>query len=179
MNLDKLTAIVTLILTLSVASERLVEIVKGFFPEWFTVIPTLEETADAKVIEEKEARRKANVSILAVVCGIITALLASPIISSIFKDIYGNSACQPFVGSTDLSFLSPCMNVSFNGLILTLAMGLLASGGSSLWNSVLEYLIKVKDVKKAVATSAKAKAATDVAEAQEKVIEIKKKIEIL
>ncbi|MET0751947.1 MAG: hypothetical protein ABWZ66_01175 [Pyrinomonadaceae bacterium] len=153
MDINKLIAIVTIIMTLSVASERLVEIIKGFFPEWFTEVPPIDvmivvtEEAEQER-KRKEARRKANVSILAIFCGMLTAFLASPILASIFKDLFANSSCKPLANLPGSLDWLPCgANISFNGIILTLAMGLLASGGSTAWNSILEYLLKVKQLK--------------------------------
>lgn len=137
----KLIAVVTLILALSIASERLVEIIKGFFPGWFTEVPPIEE-ADAKAVEKAERKRKANVALLAVICGMITAFLASPVILTMFRELYGSSACQPLLNLSGSS--TSCMSITINGVLLTMAMGLLASGGSSLWNSILEYLLLVK-----------------------------------
>lgn len=54
------------------------------------------------------------------------------------------------------------------GLLALLALGFLASGGSGLWNSVLTYVLKVKDIKDDLATVAarKAKIADEIAAAQ-------------
>jgi hypothetical protein len=67
--LEQVMPMVALLVTLSVASERLVEIVKGFLPFLGEEI-----TTDAK----KERARKATLQVLAVGAGIITALLAKP-----------------------------------------------------------------------------------------------------
>src|SRR5262244_130117 len=123
MDTTKLTAIVSLLITLSVASERLVEIVKGF-------IPALDkENSDPN----KEGRRRAVLQILAVVAGIFTAFLARPILP------------QEILPPTN------------DGVIL--ALGLLASGGSGFWNSILTYVTKVKEVKKLEAEEKKKTAA--------------------
>lgn len=111
MEITKLTTIVSLILALSIASERFVEIIKGLFP------PLNLENSDPK----KEGWRRAALHVLAVIAGIVTALLARPAIpESVYKP------------SSDMSIL---------------ALGLLASGGSALWNSVLTYFLKIKDIK--------------------------------
>lgn len=123
MDAAKLTAIVTLILALSVASERLVEIIKGF-------IPVLDKTntLDGKA----EARRRSYLQILAVLSGILTAFLAQDYIPKEIAD-------------------------SMKGWSI-FGLGLLASGGSGFWNSVLTYVTKVKDIK-TVEADAKKKAA--------------------
>jgi hypothetical protein len=117
MDPDKLSTIVTLLVALSVASERLVEIIKGYFPSLNL------ELKDPK----QEGRRKANLQFLAVVAGIVTALLARPVLP----------AGLP------------------GGILPTLALGLLASGGSGFWNSIQSYVLKLKELKKAQAESEK------------------------
>ncbi len=106
-------AIVGLLLAVSIASERLVEIVKGYWP-W------LNNANDDPV---QEGRRKSALQILAVVAGIGTAFLASPILA---KSLSG---------------------IDSHGIAI-LSIGLLASGGSAFWNAILSYLLQVKDLKK-------------------------------
>jgi len=77
MDAAKLTAIITLILALSVASERLVEIIKGF-------IPVLDKTNTSD--EKAEARRRSYLQILAVLSGILTAFLAQDYIPKEIAD---------------------------------------------------------------------------------------------
>src|SRR4051794_23130781 len=67
MDINKLYGVVALIAALSMASERLVEIVKGLVP-WLSL-----EKKDDPVAE---GRRRAALQLLAVGAGIITALLA-------------------------------------------------------------------------------------------------------
>lgn len=118
MEFETLTAIVTLLVTLSIASERLVEIVKGLCP-WLNT-----EHPDAT----REGRRRAALHLLAVIAGWVTACLAGDVIAALkipgFFAPDGGITCWQCVG-----------------------LGLLASGGSGLWNSVLSYLVKVKDLK--------------------------------
>ncbi len=67
MDLNNLSSIVALLAALSVASERLVEIIKGF-------IPFLnKENPDPAA----EGRRQAILHVLALIAGILTAYLAS------------------------------------------------------------------------------------------------------
>lgn len=112
MDMTRLTTVIGLLIALSIASERLVEIIKGF-------IPALDQQSTDP---NKEGRRRAVLQILAVLAGIATASLASPMIP---KETYDAT--------------------SIWGI---LALGLLTSGGSGFWNSVLTYVAKVKDVKK-------------------------------
>ena len=113
MDTTQLTAVVTLLVALSVASERLVEIVKG-------VVPWLNQ--EIKNSPTKEGWRKASLQLLAVAAGILTASLS--------KD-----AIPDFV-SAQFS----------DGKVSYLALGLLASGGSGLWNSILNYAAGLKGV---------------------------------
>jgi hypothetical protein len=116
----KITAIVSIILALSIASERLVEIIKGLIP-WLD-----KQNPDPR----GEGIRRTCLHILAVISGVLTVYLA--------KDYIPEDVARP------------------TGSWAILGLGLLASGGSSLWNSVLSYLTNVKDIKKLeVATARK------------------------
>jgi hypothetical protein len=99
----------------SIASERLVDIIKGLVP-WLN---------QQRRKPAEEGWRKAALQILAVIAGITTAWLAS-------------AAIPKGVGIPD----------DWTG---TLALGLLASGGSGFWNSILTYVAKAKDLKAAEA----------------------------
>jgi hypothetical protein len=118
-GLGNLPQVVGVIAALSVASERLVEIVKGF-------IPPLNRTYDTSNREEekKNCIRKSILQIMAVVSGIITAFLAKPAISTAMPNWHMNSLWHP------------------------LALGLLASGGSGFWNSINTYVLQAKNLKK-------------------------------
>jgi hypothetical protein len=113
MDATTMTAIVGLLVALSIASERLVEIIKGLVPVLQNEFPD----------PAKEGRRRAALQLLAVVAGIVTAFLASPTLGDLVP------AETPHPG---LQFL---------------ALGLLASGGSGFWNSVLTYVTTAKDIK--------------------------------
>ncbi len=67
MDMTKLTAIVGVLIALSIASERLVEIIKGLFPKL---------TGKSGTVKGEGLRCAAN-QVLAVVAGIVTAWLAS------------------------------------------------------------------------------------------------------
>jgi len=112
MGLTELTALVSLIAALSIASERLVEIIKGY-------CPSLDQQ---KEDPKEEGKRRSNLQMLAVASGIVTALLARDYVPAQLSD--------------------PSRGWSIIGL------GLLASGGSGFWNSILTYLLKVKDAAK-------------------------------
>jgi hypothetical protein len=119
MDTAKLASIVGLLIALSVASERLVEIVKG-------AIPPLNGKSK---VPWKEGVRRTVLQVLAVVAGIITAFLARPTIPTEVLPATGDSAI--------------------------FALGLLASGGSGFWNSVLTYVLKAKDIKEVEAIAAR------------------------
>jgi hypothetical protein len=72
MDTETLSAVVSLLVVLSIASERLVEIVKGL-SAWLN-----EERQDPR----QEGWRKAALQFLAVVAGIVTAFLGQPAIQS-------------------------------------------------------------------------------------------------
>ncbi len=71
--MDNLEAIMAVLIALSVASERLVEIIKGFF-KWLD-----KENAD----EKQERYRKIVLQVMAVAAGIVSSLLAYPAISGL------------------------------------------------------------------------------------------------
>lgn len=112
MDPGTLTSIVALVLALSIASERLVEIVKG-------LVPSLARERSDPV---QEGRRRSALQLMAVAAGVITALLA--------RDYLPAGMARP---EADWKIIG---------------LGLLASGGSGLWNAVLTYLLKLKDLKK-------------------------------
>lgn len=110
---NDIQAIVGLLLAVSIASERLVEIVKGLIP-WLN-------QANANPVQE--GCRKSALQMLAVVSGIVTAYLSSPVLA------------ESLSGISDRR-------------IVIVSIGLLASGGSAFWNAILSYLLQVKDLKK-------------------------------
>jgi hypothetical protein len=127
MDTTRLAAVVGLLIALSVASERLVEIVKG-------VIPPLNGKS---AVPWKENVRRTVLQLLAVGAGIGTAFLARPTIP------------QEALSSTNDSAI--------------IALGLLASGGSGFWNSVLTYVLRLKDIKEVQAITAREAAKLPVA----------------
>jgi hypothetical protein len=118
MVIDTLTEMVGLLVALSAASERLVDIVKGFIGRLQKPDPS------ATVDPRQEGRRKAMIQLMAVFAGFLTTLLAWPIVGDMFPGTTGNNA------------------------LVVIGLGFLVSGGSGLWNSILSYLLAIKDVKK-------------------------------
>lgn len=109
-----ITNAVSLLAALSVATERLVEIIKGSIP-WLNL---------QGKSGNQEGWRQATLHLLAAVCGIVTAYLA-------------NSAVQGAI---------PAGWSTGGGICV---IGLLASGGSGFWNSILSYAKAAKDIKEA------------------------------
>jgi hypothetical protein len=123
MSLD-LTSTSSLLAAMSVASERLVEFLKGFLTwmgSWSPKLAWLGFLNKEDPIPERESLRKALVQLLAVIAGVTTAFLAKSVVPEALKDL------------TD-------------GRIF--ALGLLSSGGSGLWNSFVTYASKLKEIKK-------------------------------
>ena len=107
-NLDDLTKLLALLVAVSVAAERLVEILKTFIFKNLSKVLT---------DPDQEARRQVKVQVLALVASLLTALLLRT------------------VGTLAMSWGA------------TLALGFLASGGSSLWNSLLGWAKGLKDIR--------------------------------
>ncbi|NML66815.1 hypothetical protein HHL22_16540 [Hymenobacter sp. RP-2-7] len=120
--LENLSNLLTVVLALSVASERLVAIVKNLVPWLRTEQP------------RNEATRKLVLQVLAVLAGIATAFLAQELLAA------------PLQGRGHL-----------------VVLGLLASGGSGFWKSVLGYVSSVQDIKRTKAVETKVQAAHAVA----------------
>ena len=122
MLIDSLSATITMLIALSMATERGVEIVKS-------LIPWLDQVRTNRV---EEGRRRAAVQFLAVVFGILITYMTWPVVAQVVKP----GAAPGRDGST------------------ILAIGLLSSGGSAFWNSILGYVLNVKVLKDAEARSA-------------------------
>jgi hypothetical protein len=120
---DNLSTMITLLIALSVATERFVEIVKGLVP-WLDVV---------KEDVREEGRRRAALQALAAVGGIVVSALSFPISREILPEGLGTTTTA-------------------------IALGLLASGGSGFWNSILGYVMSMKALKSADALRAKVEA---------------------
>lgn len=129
--MDSIELYIGAILGLSVATERLVEIVKGFVPA----------LSVAKTDPKEEERRKALIHVLSTVCGVITAFLSFGALPSAIRD-------HPILQSDHIT---------------ALALGILASGGSGLWNSLLGYTNQAKELKKQEAKVARTTAVAPLA----------------
>jgi hypothetical protein len=118
MTPSDITNAVSLLAALSVATERLVEIIKGSIP-WLN-------NSNANTTEE--GWRQACLHVLAFLSGIFTAYMAGSAIEGIVPK-------------------------SLNTVGGYIVIGLLASGGSGFWNSILSYLQSAKDVKASQASA--------------------------
>jgi hypothetical protein len=110
-TVNNLTAFVTLMGAISVATERVVEILKG-------MIPPLAKDLQGNA----EGFRRAIMQILAGVVGAVIAYFAQPEIAS----------TMPSLSSDKIGWVGYAI------------VGLLASGGSGLWNHVLDIVQAMK-----------------------------------
>jgi hypothetical protein len=123
MSINSLPTIVTLLIALSVATERVVEIIKSLVPWLNTEHPST----------KTECHRRATIQALAVAAGILVSTLSWPVLARIFST------------SSDAA-VATVVNPGFNWS-LVVAVGFLASGGSGFWNTILSYVMKVKELK--------------------------------
>jgi hypothetical protein len=136
MDLDSLIAIVGVIIVLSTAAERLVEIIKGSVQGLSQVDPD----------PVKEEKRKARLQLIAVAASLVTSFLAVGPIGSALG--WTESESSAAIGAHWLTLVG---------------LGLLAAGGSSLWNSILGYLLGLKDIKKSEALATRLTVQTQMA----------------
>jgi len=130
-DLTQFTTFATMMVAISVADERVVEILKGAFPNFWLFTAKPDATA--------EARRNAALHFLAFMCGTAIAAVGR------FDVLKTLSITWP-TGSLPLFEIS----VSY------LTAGLLASGGSAIWNHALDLLkaVKVKNEQDAISSFA-------------------------
>jgi hypothetical protein len=121
MDVNSLQVVISLLIALSVATERLTEILKSF--------SAYLNHDDSDPV--REARRQAAVQGLAVFSGIVVSALSWPI------------SVKLLPGGVPGHFAT------------VLALGLLASGGSGFWNSILGYVTNLKNLQEASAAIAK------------------------
>lgn len=140
-NFAQLTMLVTLLAALSVAAERLVEIVKGLVP-WLNEDKTKLTPAPTSEEQKAERLRKAALQGLAVVAGIVTTGLAWPAVGGIIP-----------------------ADTLATRILMVIGIGFLASGGSGLWNAVLTWMLHIKNIRENqdVATAKRAEIASVIA----------------
>jgi hypothetical protein len=119
---------VTYLAALSLAAERLVEILRGFpliaFPKNPSGPYPQGSAENLKVVRE-EAKRTAKINALSLLTGIVSAALAY-LIGALPADNWG----------------------------YVIIFGVLAGAGSGFWNAVLSYLLQLKNLTNARATYA-------------------------
>lgn len=128
MTIDDLAALATVLLAMSLASERLVTIVKTLFPTWLAE----EKTVDTQEVDPLQDKwRRFAVQMIAFVAAWITsAFLAKGDLFDLFGYVeFGKKSLPVFV------------------------LGMLSSGGSAFWNYVLGYSKALKDAQKQASES--------------------------
>lgn len=144
--LENFIQVVGVLITLSAASERLVEVLKGYWP-WL---------GQDRVGERDNARRKSHVITVTVLVNLLTTWLAWPLVSQ-----------------------TPAIAALSSTPATMVGLALLASGGSSAWNSVLSYLLGMKEVKKAEAKVAKLEASESDVKARSGAASVARELETL
>lgn len=130
MTINDLSELATTLLAISLASERVVTILKTTFPVWL---------ADEKKTEAQEVDLVADRSRRLLV--LFISFLASWITAAFLAD---NPDGKDWI---DLNFFGSISFGKGNATNFPVwIMGLLASGGSSLWSNLLGYTKAVKDV---------------------------------
>jgi len=120
-TVDTLTAILALLVTLSMATERVTEAIKGF-PYLSRFLASNDLTGD------REELRKATIQVIAIVIGTIFASLVSPQIAHM---------------------LSPSKDIGVRWPVCLL-FGAMASGGSGIWNTALDTVRQISKQKELV-----------------------------
>jgi hypothetical protein len=118
--MDSFIQVVGVLVTLSVASERAVEVLKGYIP-WL---------GQQRPGEPNDARRRSHIILASTAINLLVAYVSWDLIAS-----------------------TPVKDLGKWPAII--GLGLLSTGGSSMWNSVLSYLVGMKDIKKSEAAVAK------------------------
>ncbi len=129
MAIDTISALVAMLLAVSLAAERLVTIVKTFSPKW---LGTARTKGDDKSSEDptKDRPRRIVVQLLAFAGAWLTAALLAA----------STDAARTFDFVGEIQFAD-------NQGLPVLLVALLASGGSAFWNNILGYTKAVKDIR--------------------------------
>jgi len=78
--MDNLSTVVAVLIALSVATERLVDIIKG-------LIPAINQKNEDPI---KEGRRRTVLQVMGVLGGIVTALLCQPVLSVVLPETWNS-----------------------------------------------------------------------------------------
>ncbi len=121
--MDKLSTFFTLMAAMSIAAERVVEIIKGMFPSLAATDP------DAN----KERRRHMVLQFLAALAGIVVAA----------AHVQVNSSLGNFMNSDYDAWSLPGMGLMTVKYVI---IGVMVSGGSAMWNHALDIVGALKTV---------------------------------
>ncbi len=119
--MDKLSTFFTPMAAMSIAAERVVEIIKGIFPSLAATDP------DAN----KERRRRMTLQLVAALAGIVVAVAAHDQVNRSLDDFLNSSGDAWGMGLMALKYF---------------IIGVMVSGGSALWNHALDIVGAVKTV---------------------------------
>ncbi len=119
--MDRLSAFFTLMAAMSIAAERVVEIIKG-------IVPSLAAT-DPDV--KKERRRHMTLQLVAALAGIAVAAAAHDQVNRSLDDFLNSSGDVWGMGLMAVKYV---------------ILGVMVSGGSALWNHALDIVGAVKTV---------------------------------
>ncbi len=120
--MDKLSTFFTLMAAMSIAAERVVEIVKGIFP---TLAATASDT-------NKERRRHMTLQLLAALAGIAVAVTTRTQLNNVLGNLL-----QP---DSDIWTFSNMGSMAMKYSII----GVMVSGGSAMWNHALDIVGALK-----------------------------------
>jgi hypothetical protein len=118
--LEQLVTLSTILLTISLATERLIAIIKTIFPK----LAEENKNDNGMVDPERDKRRKLLVQSISFLAGWLTASLLAPKFNPLFGHIKLND---------DLN-------------LHVIIIGFLSMGGSAFWSNVLGYMKAVKDI---------------------------------
>lgn len=122
--METITTFITALVALSLAVERVIEVLKGYWP-WLR--EDVASVGGGSRAERRECRRRATLQILSTATGALFAAATGP------------EHFMPFFPTTGWS--SP------ERWLESLLLGLIASGGSGLWNHLLDIVESTKKLK--------------------------------
>ncbi len=137
--MQTLTGIVTLLVAISVAVERVTDLLKKMFHRYFL-------DSDELPLSNEAAHRQAQLIALSVAVGTLIAALAQEQLKAVLRPNLANHT----------------------GWVMYVIVGLMASGGSEFWKNVLAIILELQLKKKwqMMAERAEARARIAMAEAQ-------------
>lgn len=134
MTLSILQSLAVVLIALSAANERLVEIIKSMFPTWLAAPPVTNPPVplDAR----REMRRQRRVRLLSILCAWIVAAFV----------LYSQASWKgPFYACLWSPF--PISSGADAFTVPTYVLALLTSGGAAFWNNILDFTKAAKQIK--------------------------------